>query len=49
MTSGTNVTESTADRRAELLAATTRVIARRGYVGTRFQDVAEEAGVAVGT
>ena len=38
-----------AERRADLLAATTRVIARRGYAGTRFQDVAEEAGVAVGT
>ena len=38
-----------ADRRAELLAATARVIARRGYAGARFQDVAEEAGVAVGT
>ena len=37
------------DRRAELLAAAARVIARRGYAGTRFQDVAEEAGVAVGT
>jgi AcrR family transcriptional regulator len=41
--------DATAERRAELLAATTRVIARRGYAGTRFQDVAEEAGVAVGT
>jgi AcrR family transcriptional regulator len=41
--------EVSAERRAELLAATTRVIARRGYAGTRFQDVAEEAGVAVGT
>ncbi len=37
------------DRRAELLNAAARVIARRGYAGTRFQDVAEEAGVAVGT
>ena len=42
-------TERGADRRAELLAAAARVIARRGYAGTRFQDVAEEAGVAVGT
>lgn len=41
--------DAAGDRRAELLAATTRVIARRGYAGTRFQDVAEEAGVAVGT
>jgi AcrR family transcriptional regulator len=38
-----------AERRGELLAATARVIARRGYAGTRFQDVAAEAGVAVGT
>lgn len=37
------------DRRAELLAAVVRVIARRGYAETRFQDVADEAGVAVGT
>ena len=37
------------DRRAELLAAVVRVIARRGYADTRFQDVADEAGVAVGT
>lgn len=37
------------DRRVELLDATTRVIARRGYHETRFQDVADEAGVAVGT
>ncbi len=42
-------TEQAADRRAELLAAAARVVARRGYAGTRFQDVAEEAGVAVGT
>ena len=41
--------EVSAERRADLLAATTRVIARRGYAGTRFQDVADEAGVAVGT
>ena len=41
--------EHAAERRAELLAAVARVIARRGYAGTRFQDVAEEAGVAVGT
>lgn len=46
---GSPVGEAAAERRAELLAATTRVIARRGYAGTRFQDVAEEAGVAVGT
>lgn len=46
---GVPLSETVADRRAELLAATTRVIARRGYAGTRFQDVAEEAGVAVGT
>ena len=46
---GVHPSESAAERRAELLAATTRVIARRGYAGTRFQDVAEEAGVAVGT
>jgi len=39
----------TVDRRAELLAAAIRVIARRGYADTRFQDVAAEAGVAVGT
>ena len=43
------VAEQAADRRAELLAAVARVISRRGYAGTRFQDVAEEAGVAVGT
>ena len=49
MSHGTIVSETAAERRAELLAATTRVIARRGYAGTRFQDVADEAGVAVGT
>ena len=49
MSNGAVVSETTAERRAELLAATTRVIARRGYAGTRFQDVADEAGVAVGT
>ncbi len=37
------------DRRTELLNAAIRVIARRGYAETRFQDVALEAGVAVGT
>ena len=36
-------------RRLELLGAVNRVIARRGYDGARFQDVAAEAGVAVGT
>lgn len=46
---GQVASEVSAERRADLLAATTRVIARRGYAGTRFQDVAEEAGVAVGT
>lgn len=46
---GPTASEAALERRAELLAATTRVIARRGYAGTRFQDVAEEAGVAVGT
>jgi len=49
MSSGAVVSETSVERRSELLAATTRVIARRGYAGTRFQDVAEEAGVAVGT
>lgn len=44
-----NAVDAGLDRRAELLAAATRVIARRGYAETRFQDVAEEAGVAVGT
>jgi AcrR family transcriptional regulator len=43
------ISDASAERRADLLAATTRVIAGRGYAGTRFQDVAEEAGVAVGT
>ena len=42
-------TTATHHRRAELLAAAVRVIAQRGYAETRFQDVAEEAGVAVGT
>ncbi len=37
------------ERRAALLAAVLRVIARRGYADTRFQDVADEAGVAIGT
>ena len=49
MSNGVLVSETAAERRGELLAATTRVVARRGYSGTRFQDVAEEAGVAVGT
>jgi len=49
MSNGAAINDASAERRAELLAATTRVIARRGYAGTRFQDVAEEAGVAVGT
>jgi TetR/AcrR family fatty acid metabolism transcriptional regulator len=40
---------ATSQRRAELIAAAVRVIARRGYAETRFQDVAVEAGVAVGT
>jgi len=43
------VAESSVDRRAELLVAATSVIARRGYAATRFQDVAAEADVAVGT
>lgn len=46
---GAIVSDASVERRAELLVATTRVISRRGYAGTRFQDVAEEAGVAVGT
>lgn len=49
MAGTTHPTDAGLDRRAELLAAATRVIARRGYAETRFQDVAEEAGVAVGT
>ncbi len=44
-----NATAAGVDRRADLISAVVRVIARRGYADTRFQDVADEAGVAVGT
>lgn len=37
------------DRRSVILAAATRVIARKGYAATRVEDVAFEAGVAKGT
>ena len=36
-------------RRPVILAAATRAIAERGFDGVRYVDVAEEAGVAVGT
>ena len=49
LSSGSLPSDVIAERRGELLAAVTQVIARRGYAGTRFVDVAEEAGVAVGT
>ncbi|WP_214316895.1 TetR/AcrR family transcriptional regulator [Nonomuraea sediminis] len=35
-------------RRAEILAATARVVARKSVEGTRLADVAEEAGVSIG-
>lgn len=37
------------ERREALLVAAVHVIAQRGIDGTRYQDVAEEAGVSVGT
>ena len=37
------------ERRREILAAATRVFARKGYHATRVSDVAWEAGVAQGT
>ncbi len=37
------------DRREALLIAAVYVIARRGIDGARYQDVAEEAGVSIGT
>jgi AcrR family transcriptional regulator len=36
-------------RRPEILAAATRAILERGFEAVRYVDVAEEAGVAVGT
>ncbi len=38
-----------AQRREELLAAARRVFAARGFRGTTMADVAEEAGIALGT
>ena len=38
-----------AERRPQILEAAARVIAARGLDGTRLSDVAEEAGVSVGT
>jgi AcrR family transcriptional regulator len=38
-----------AERKPQILAAAARVIAQRGLDGTRLTDVAEEAGVSVGT
>lgn len=37
------------ERRREILEAATRVFARKGYSGTRIEDIAREAGVAQGT
>lgn len=37
------------ERREALLASVVHVIAQRGIDGTRYQDVAEEAGVSIGT
>jgi AcrR family transcriptional regulator len=36
-------------RRPQILDATARVVARRGLTGLRLADVAEEAGVSIGT
>lgn len=38
-----------AHRRAEVIAAATRAINDRGIKGLRLKDIAEEAGVAIGT
>jgi len=38
-----------AQRREELLAAARRVFAARGFRGTTIADIAEEAGIALGT
>ena len=38
-----------AERRPQILAAAARVIARRGLTALRLADVADEAGVSVGT
>jgi AcrR family transcriptional regulator len=38
-----------AERKPQILAATVRVIAERGFDGVRLVDVAREAGVSVGT
>jgi len=35
-----------ADRRAQILAAAEKVVARNGYTSTSMKDIAEEAGVA---
>jgi TetR/AcrR family fatty acid metabolism transcriptional regulator len=37
------------ERRSEILAAATRVFARKGFSATRVTDIAREAGVAQGT
>jgi AcrR family transcriptional regulator len=37
------------ERRPQILRAATRVIARRGFAGMRLSDVADEAGLSVGT
>lgn len=43
------VLSTSAERREALLSAVVHVVARRGIDGTRYQDVAEEAGVSIGT
>ncbi len=37
------------ERRPQILRAATRVIAQRGFAATRLSDVADEAGLSVGT
>lgn len=41
--------DARAARREELLAAARRVFARQGFRGTTIADIAEEAGIALGT
>lgn len=45
----TRTEQAKAARREEILAAARRVFAARGFRGTTIADIAEEAGVALGT
>jgi AcrR family transcriptional regulator len=46
---GTTREQARAARREEILAAARRVFARQGFRGTTIADIAEEAGIALGT